>query len=91
MGLLNDSQFTRIQDRTDKILVTPDIGRIPLKIQSEFSSFTAEQFKNWVNHFSIIVLRDLLPSDHLECWRHFVLASRILCFEDSICHTTKAS
>ena len=81
MGLLNDSQFTRIQDRTDKILVTPNIGRIPLKIQSGFSSFTAEQFKNWVNHFSIIVLRDLLPSDHLECWRHFVLASRILCLK----------
>jgi hypothetical protein len=81
MGLLNDSQFTRIQDRANMIVVTPDIGRIPLKIQSGFSSFTAEQFKNWVNHFSIIVLRDLLPSEHLECWRHFVLASRILCLK----------
>ena len=22
---------------------------------------------------------DILPNDHLECWRHFVLACRILC------------
>lgn len=81
MGLLDDSKFGRIQDRIDNIVVTPDIGRIPCKIKSGFSAFTAEQFKNWVNHFSIIVLRDLLPSDHLECWRHLVLACRIICLK----------
>ena len=30
-------------------------------------------------YFSIIALREILTSDNLECWRHFVLACRILC------------
>lgn len=81
MGLLDESKFDCIQSRINNIIVTPDIGRIPCKIKSGFTSFTAEQFKNWVNHFSIIVLRDKLPSEHLECWRHFVLACRILCLK----------
>lgn len=55
-----------------------DIGRIPQKISSGFSSFTADQWKNWSLYFSVIVLRDILPNDTLECWRHFVLACRLL-------------
>ena len=80
-GLLTDGEFVIIQDRIDRFLVPPDIGRIPTKIQSGFSSFTAEQFKNWVIHYSIIALRGLLTNNHLECWRHFVLACRILCLK----------
>ncbi len=30
-------------------------------------------------YFSIIALRDILPGDVLECWRHSVLACRTLC------------
>ena len=29
--------------------------------------------------YSIPTLYNLLPTEHLECWRHFVLACRILC------------
>ena len=43
-----------------------------------FSSFTADQFKNWVVHYSLIALQGFLSTDQLECWRHFVLACRIL-------------
>ena len=88
-GLINDREFESIQVRIDNFLVPPDIGRIPTKIQSGFSSFTAEQFKNWVNYFSIIALRDILPSNDLECWRHFVLASRILCMKKLTIPQTK--
>ena len=80
-GLITDAHFKVVQDRIDRFLVPPDIGHIPTKIQSGFSLFTAEQFKNWVIHYSIIALRGLLSSDHLECWRHFVLACRILCLK----------
>lgn len=59
--------------------VPSDIGRIPYKICTGFSSFTAEQWKNWTVYFSLIVIRDLLDSDTLECWRHFVLACRVFC------------
>lgn len=36
------------------------------------ASLTAEQWMLWVNYY------DIIPSQHLECWRLFVLASRIL-------------
>ena len=46
---------------------------------SSFSGFTADHFKNWINLFSLMVLRDILPSEHLQCLHYFVLTSRILC------------
>ena len=77
--LLTESDFEVIQQRTDKIVSPADIGRIPYKIQSFFSSFTADQFKNWVVHYSLIAMHGLLQNDDLECWRHLVLACRLLC------------
>lgn len=77
-NMLTPSNFERIQSRVDKCVVPTDIGRIPHKILSGFASFTADQFKNWVVYFSLIALRGLLCDEHLECWRHFVLACRLL-------------
>lgn len=77
-GILSDSNFDLIQSRIDSFTVPSDIGRIPHKIRSGFSSFTADQWKNWSIYFSIIALRDIVPSEILECWRHFVLACRVL-------------
>ena len=52
--------------------------RLPTKI--DIGTFlTAEQWMNWTNYFSIYCLRDLIPDEQMECWRHFVLASRRLC------------
>ena len=79
LGIIDSKQFSVIQSRVDKAVVPSDIGRIPHKIDSGFSSFTADQFKNWVVYFSIIALRDILLPNDLECWRHFVLACRVLC------------
>ena len=59
--------------------VPSDIGRIPYKIEHAFYSFTADQYKNWVVHYSIICLQGILSSEHLECWRQFVLACRYMC------------
>lgn len=41
-GLISESQFDLIQNR---IICPPDIGRIPNKIKSAFSSFTADQYR----------------------------------------------
>ena len=68
-----------LQNRINKVIAPSDIGRIPYKIESSFNSFTADQYKNWVNHYSIMCLHGLLSTEHLECWRHLVLACRILC------------
>ena len=62
----------------DKVCVPAGIGRIPHKIASGFSSFSADQWKNWTIYYSLIVLHNKLPKEHLECWRHFVLACRKL-------------
>ena len=44
-GVTSESHFSLIQKRVDKFEVPSDIGRIPYKIASGFSSFTADQLK----------------------------------------------
>ena len=73
------SQFSLIQDRVDRIRVPSGIGRIPTKIESGFAAFTADQFKNWVLYYSLLALRGILQNSDIECWKHFVLACRLLC------------
>ena len=36
--------------------VPSDIGRIHYKIEHAFHSFTADQYKTWVVHYSIIIM-----------------------------------
>ena len=76
--VISNRQFDLIQRRIDSCVIPSGIGRIPHKIHSGFASFTADQWKNWVVYFSLIALRDILVGDALECWRHFVLACRVL-------------
>ena len=77
-GLISSANYNVLQEIIDDITVPADIGRIPQKIASGFSGFTAEQLKNWINLYSVPVLYEILPTEHMECWRYFVLASRIL-------------
>lgn len=77
-GSVSESQFDIIQERVDSFIVPSDTGRIPHKIRSGFSSFTADQWKNWVVYFSVIALRDILPDNEMKCWRYFVQACRVL-------------
>ena len=77
--VVSNVQFDLLQHRIDSVCVPPTIGRIPYKLQSGFASFTADQWKNWVIYFSLVSLRDVLESDVLECWCHFVLGCRVLC------------
>ena len=78
-SLLTSANFEVIQDRINRTVIPPDVGRIPSKILSGFSSLTADQLKNWTVYYSLIALRGMLIGDDLEVWRHFVLACRILC------------
>lgn len=85
--LINRGLISDAHSRVSSCIVPPGIGRIPQKIKSGFAKFTADQWKNWVIYFSILSLRDILIGDVLECWRHFVLACRVL----SSKHITKCS
>ena len=76
-GILTPQRFEVIQERVDSIVVPLGIGRIPHKIKSGFSSFTADQWKNWTLYFSLVALHDIIDEDDLECWRNFVLACHL--------------
>ena len=76
---ISNRDFFNIQETVDSIMVLSVIGRIPHKILTGFSGFTADQFKNWIAIFSIPSLFGILTGEHLECWRDFVLVCRILC------------
>lgn len=82
-GVIDSKAMSSIQDSVDSIVTPHYVGRIPHKIASSFSGsfsgFTADQFKNWTNLYSIMALHDILPAEHFQCWKYFVQASRILC------------
>ena len=77
--IIKKEHFTIIQDRVDNLNVPMDIGRIPSKIESAMAGLTADQWKNWTCIFSLYILHDILPRDHLHCWWLFVQACYIVC------------
>ena len=88
-GIITDKQFQLIQQRIDSCKVPSDIGRIPRKIESGFLSFTAEQWKNWVLYYSLLAMHDMVHGNHIDCWRHFVLACTHLCCKSLTTHDIK--
>ena len=78
-NIIEKSNLVSIQSKVDGFVTPTDIGRIPSKIASGFSSFTAEQWRNWVLIYSLCSLKDVLPHPHYDCWLLFVKAVSILC------------
>lgn len=76
--ILDSKALTIINNRIASMCIPPgsSFSRLPSTIGS--SSFTAEQWMVWVNYYSICCLHTLLPSNHMECWQLFVLASRLV-------------
>ena len=50
---INPHALSAIQSKVDSFVTPNDIGRIPNKIASGFSGFTAEQWRNWTIIFSL--------------------------------------
>ena len=71
--------YQPIQQWVDDMIVPSDVRRISHKIASGFSGFPADQYTNWITIFAIPCLYETLPDEHLQCWRYFVLACKILC------------
>ena len=78
-GILDYHHFEIIEDRVKCITTPKDVGRMPLKISSSFSGFTADQWRNWTTIFSSVCLKGVLPQAHLNCWLLFVKACILLC------------
>ena len=79
LEILDEKKLVFIQEEVNRFTTPIDIGRVPLKIASKFSGFTAEQWKSWVLYFSLPVLKPLLPAEHYACWHKFVKACYIFC------------
>ena len=78
-NLIPDVEFDSIQVAVNNFTTPADIGRIPHKISSQFSSFTVDQWKNWTLIYSPVVLKSVLPRNHYECWCIFVDICQFLC------------
>ena len=78
-GILTKKHFHEIEKIVSKFKTPQDVGRLPLKISSGFSGFTADQWRSWVTIFSPVALRGILPANHLRCWLLYVRACSLLC------------
>ena len=70
--------FKEIECSVSKIKTPRSVGRLPLKIASGFSGFTADQWKNWITVFSPVALKHILNSADYRCWLLFVRACFLL-------------
>ena len=78
-GILSNTSLEVIEKRIKQFNIPIDVGRIPSNIQSSYKSFTANQWKNWIVIYSLVVMKDLMPAEHLCCWQLFVCSYVILC------------
>ena len=58
--LIGEKDFELLQRRVNAVVPPPEIGRIPSKIATGFSGFTADQWKNWVCYYSAFALKGIL-------------------------------
>ena len=76
--IISKAQFEAISTTAAKISVPRCVGRIPSKIASSFSGFTADQWRNWTTIYSAVCLKGILPQNHFICWLLYVRACKIL-------------
>lgn len=75
-------KFEHLEDIQNIIDATEgprEIGRIPHKMASNYSSFTSDQWKNWTLYFSVFAIKPFLPKEAYICWLNFVEACRYFC------------
>ena len=77
--IMSEGTFSSIQDVVDSISVPPRIGRLPEKIASGFSGFTAEQWMAWTIIYSPFILKGVLPPEHYEMWCLFSQSCSLFC------------
>ncbi len=76
--LLSNAHLAQIESKISKFRTPINVGRVPANIASGHSGYTANQWSNWITLFSPVVLKDILPNDHLRCWLIFVRACSLL-------------
>ena len=78
-NLLTNRKMEEIEKKIKSFIIPADCGRLPSNISSSYGSFTASQWRNWITIYSPVVLKGILPNEHLRCWLLFVKATQLLC------------
>ena len=78
LGLLGKTELEKVEKQLKLFVVPNSVGRLPSNIASNYGGFKAAQWRSWITIYSPVVLKSLLPADHLRCWLLFVRACSIL-------------
>ena len=71
LDILTKQNLKELEGKIKLFHVPHDVGRLPSHL-SYYNSFTANQWKNWITLYSCVVLRNILPAEHFQCWKLFV-------------------
>lgn len=77
-NILTNENLVEIDRKARCFQVPAGVGRLPTNISSNYGGFKADQWKTWITVYSPILLKGILPNDHLQCWLLFVRACIIL-------------
>ena len=76
--ILTPQKLKEIDHLCSAFIVPENTGRLPLNMSSNYGGFKASQWCTWVTVYSAVVLKDLIPNDHLRCWLLYVRACSII-------------
>ena len=77
LGILNDEKLKDIDRLMKNMIIPSEVGRI-VKSMSLFKSMKADEWKNWVVHYSLFCLKGLIGRNHYNMWQIFVRACKLL-------------
>lgn len=75
---LRPNDMLKLEQFIEGIQLPTSLGRIPSKIATSFSGFTANQWKHWTLLLSLTSLKSILPPLHYSCWQKFVHACYLI-------------
>ena len=78
-GIISQADLQAIQEKMEKVTPISGTGQLPSNIASNYGGFTAAQWMNFILYYSLFVMKDALPDEHMQCLQKFVLACRFLC------------
>lgn len=73
------TDLVAIQKAVDAFVTPAGIGRLPRKVESGFSNFKAEQWKNWNLVYSLVCFKPFLSEVQYSLWLRYVQAASLLC------------
>ena len=67
-GILSKQDLKKIQQRIEQFCSVSDLGRLPGNISSNHGGYTAAQWKNFVQLYSMYVLKGIFQEQHMHYW-----------------------